>query len=171
MGIKEVYVLDTCAGLGKIWTAMEEKVTIRQWTRCDLKPRRAGVLRLDATEALEKFDLSLYNVIDIDPYGEPWEPFLAMLPRLTKPTAVFLTHCQLGIGSISLAAAQAVGIPQHWHRDLPHDPNVAEYVAAQILGRIWKHAEILHAAKVSIIKNGGSDVHYYALGLKPTKPS
>lgn len=48
MGFTEVRVLDTCAELGKVWDAMSDHVQVRQWTRCDLKPRRPGPLALGA---------------------------------------------------------------------------------------------------------------------------
>lgn len=167
MDITEARVLDTCCGLGKIWTAMEEHVTIRQWTRCDVKPRRAGVLALDATTALQKFPLDVYNVIDIDPYGEPWEPFYVVLQRLTQPTAVFLTRGHTGVSGISMLAANIAGIPAEWHRLLPKTPKLADFVADNFLSHAWRHVNIEHAAVARIQKSGGTSVTYYALALEP----
>lgn len=168
MGIKEAYVLDTCAGLGKIWDEMQKHVTVRQWTRCDIKPRRAGTLKLDATEAIERFPLETYNVVDIDPYGEPWDPYMALLKRLTKPTAVFLTYCERsGICTLSLAAGSAVNIPEGWNSDLPHSSDLAQYVGELVLRRTWDYADIFHSAKMRVEKGGGALATYYALGLRP----
>src|SRR4051812_43717130 len=91
MGLTEVRVLDTCAGAGHIWSAMEDHVAIKQWVRCDLRPRQHGTLALSAVQAIQNLPLEQFNVVDIDPYGEPWEPYMALLARLTTPTAVFLT--------------------------------------------------------------------------------
>lgn len=165
MGIEEAYVLDTCAGLGKVWEEMQKHVTVRQWTRCDIKPRRAGVLKLDATEAIERMPIGTFNVIDIDPYGEPWEPYLALLPRIAKPVAVFLTNCQLSMGNISITASEAIGIPRSWYADLPCAQELHVIANEIILSNTLKHAKVLHAAKVE--KPGGMSVSYYGLGLGP----
>jgi hypothetical protein len=167
MDITEARVLDTCCGLGKIWTAMEEHVTVRQWTRCDVQPRRAGVLALDATTALQKFPLDVYNVIDIDPYGEPWPAYQVALQRITQPTAVFLTRGHTGISGISILAATAAGIPEAWHGLLPKTPKLADFVADSFLSHTWRYLNIEHAAISRIQKSGGTSVTYYALGLFP----
>src|SRR5262245_65384183 len=84
-----VRVLDTCSGEGHIWRAMAAHVTVDRWTRCDVDPRnRPGVLQLTAEDAVMKFPLAQFNVIDIDPYGEPWAAYQRLLPRLPHPMAV-----------------------------------------------------------------------------------
>jgi hypothetical protein len=163
MGVTDAYVLDTCAGLGKVWSAMEDHVQIRQWTRCDVKPRRAGVLAVEATTALEKFDLSLYNVVDIDPYGEPWAPFRAFLRRFSRPTAVFLTHGHVMNAQVANANLHAVGIPLDW--PVPRTPSLSAYVARQALAMTCDYATVVHAAQVQMPR-----VSYYALGLEPLAP-
>jgi len=160
MQFRDAYVLDTCAGLGKVWDAMEDHVTIRQWTRCDVKPRRAGTLALPAIEAVKRFDLSLFNVIDIDPYGEPFEPYRVVLERLQRPTAVFLTHGHVMNAQVSKANLTAAGIPDGWQ--VPRTPALSAFIAQQNIEGTWKHATILHAAKVALPR-----VTYYALGVQP----
>ena len=180
MGIKEAYVLDTCAGEGKIWEAMQEQdeITVRQWTRCDIKPRRNGVLKLDATDAIERMPLDTYNVIDIDPYGEPWEPYMALLERITKPTAVFLTCCQLGGRQpISTASCAAVGIPVEWASQIPRESALPRFVSERILNRTVEFVDVMHAGRMVLdpdtniesgkAQHGRAYVTYYALGLKP----
>ena len=160
MGFIEVRVLDTCTGLGRIWQAMEDHVTIRQWTRCDIKPRRAGTLALSATGALEKFNLAPYNVVDIDPYGEPWEPFRAFLRRFSRPTALFLTHGHVMNAQVANSNLAAVGLPTNW--PIPRTPALSAFVAGQCLSIAHDHAAIRYAAQVTLPR-----VSYYALGLEP----
>ena len=161
MGFSEVRVLDTCAGLGHVWTAMEDHVTIQQWTRCDVKPRRPGTLALEALDAVKRFPLDVYNVIDIDPYCEPWAPYRAMLARLTQPTAVFLTHGHVMNAQVATANLQAVGLPADW--PIPRTPALSSFVAATILAETWARADIRHAARM----DPSAGVTYYALGLIP----
>ena len=160
MGVTEAYVLDVYAGAGLVWTAMEDHVTIRQWTRCDVKPRKEGTLAIDAVTALRRFDLSTYNVIDIDPYGDPWEAYAAVLPRLVRPTAVFLSRGTVGPGLSSHAALRMVGLPTDW--PLPNVHATSAFVAQQLLARTWRYVDIQHSAELVLHR-----VAYYALALTP----
>jgi hypothetical protein len=158
----DVRVLDTCAGSGKVWSAMEDHVTIRQWTRCDIHPRWPfrDTLPMSAVQAIAKFPLHVYNVIDIDPYGEPWEAYRALLPRLTTTTAVFLTEGHVMYGGASNASKDAIGIPTDW--PIPPTQTLSQYVAAHALGRTLEFATVRVAGQIVL-----PGVTYYALGLDP----
>lgn len=160
MGFTEVAVLDTCAGDGHIWTTMQEHVRVRQWVRTDVNARHPGTLKLSALQAVTSFDIEPFNVIDIDPYGEPWEPYLALLPRLRHPTAIFLTRGRVEYTVASNAVLAACGIPPSWK--VPHSPRLATYLDNCVLSLTYAHAEILHASSVDL-----RNVSYYALGLAP----
>lgn len=160
MQLRDVSVLDTCAGEGHIWTAMQDHVRVRQWVRTDVKARHPGTLKLTALQAVTTFDITGFNVIDIDPYGEPWEPYLALLPRLRQPTAIFLTRGRVEYTVASNAALEACGIPAGWK--VPHSPRLATYLDNCVLSLTWQHATILHASSVDL-----RNVSYYALGLSP----
>jgi hypothetical protein len=161
MGLTRVRVLDVCAGAGHIWTAMREHVTVEQWTRCDIKPRQAGTLALTATQALGALPVDTFNVIDIDPYGEPWEAYLTALPRLRQATAIFLTRGHVLFTTPSQRSRAAVGLPADW--PVPHAPRLTAFVGAQILSSTWRYGEIRHASVVEFPR-----VTYYALALYPT---
>ena len=160
LSITDAYVLDTCAGAGRVWAAMEDHVAIRQWTRCDVKPRGAGTLALSALDAVRRFPLDTYNVVDIDPYGEPWAPYRALLARLTRPVAVFLTHGHVRQSAIQSATLDAIGLPSSW--PVPRTPSLSAFVAQMQLEQTWRHADIQHAAQIRFPR-----VTYYALGLAP----
>lgn len=162
MGVTQVDVLDTCAGVGHIWHAMKQHVTVRRWVRCDVKPRQAGTLKMTATDAVRSLPLADFNVIDIDPYGDPWEAYLAMLPRLMRPTAVFLTRGHAGVSRVALATISAAGIPTSWEPKLPRTPLLGEFLANRVLGHACRFTRVDHAGRI-----GFQNVTYYALGLAP----
>jgi hypothetical protein len=163
MGITSARVLDACAGAGHIWQAMRAFVTVEQWVRSDLKPRQVGTLKLSATQAIQSLDIEQFNVIDIDPYGEPWEAYLAALPRLRQPVAMFLTRGRVQYTVASNAALAACGIPVGWR--VPHSERLATFLDGCLLSQTWAHANIRHAASVDL-----RNVSYYALGLEPIAP-
>lgn len=163
MHFTEVTVLDACAGAGHVWTAMEDHVTIRQWTRCDIRPRQVGTLKLPALQAMRSLPIDAYNVVDIDPYGEPWDAYLELLPRLRRPTAVFLTRGHVGVSAVSTYALVAAGIPADWQSDLPRTPTVGEFLSARILAHALDYATVGHAVTV----DPSPTVTYYGLGLLP----
>lgn len=160
MGITEVKLLDTCAGAGHVWKAMAQHVTVSQWIRCDIKPRQAGTLKMTALDAVKTLPLADFNVIDIDPYGEPWKPYHEALIRLTRPTAMFLTHGHVMQAQVSNDNLASVGIPLDW--PIPRTPNLSAFVAHRSLERTWKLAAIEHSARIVFPR-----VSYYALGLRP----
>lgn len=180
MSIEDAYVLDACAGLGQIWESMEDHVNIMQWTKCDIAPRRVGTLKIDATNAIERFPIETYNVVDIDPFGDPWEPYWALLPRIKKPTAVFLTHSfRLNVTQVSRVLCESGGIPSEWFADIPHDGALVRFLAERLLSRTVDFVDVLHSARMSVErgprgKGAGTGlknqtVNYYALGLAPKK--
>jgi hypothetical protein len=163
MGITEVRVLDACAGAGHIWGAMKEHVTVRLWVRSDVQPRQVGTLKLSALQVMGALDLDQFNVIDIDPYGEPWDAYLALLPKLRQRTAVFLTRGRVTYSVASNVVLAACGIPPSWK--VPHSVRLASYLDSMVLTETWRHAQILHASAVEL-----RNVTYYALGLQPLTP-
>lgn len=160
MGITRVRVLDACAGAGRIWTAMAEHVEIERWIRCDIKPRQPGTLRLSAAEAMNVMTLDHFNVIDIDPYGEPWDAYHVALRRLRSPMAVFLTRGSLVNVVTSNALMRVAYLPTSWA--VPRTPALAEYLDGRMLSETWRYARIAHAAHIEL-----PSVQYYALGLEP----
>lgn len=116
-GLKRLRVLDLCAGAGHVWQAMREHVEVEAYTPVDREPRLLGTIHGDVKD--RQFVHSLrpetYNVIDVDTYGEPWEPWSYCAERLTSKTAVFLTHGLSGAGpSLSRFTWAALGLPREW---------------------------------------------------------
>lgn len=164
MNLSKVSVLDTCAGAGHVWAEMQKHVTVEKWIRCDVKPRQAGTLMIEATDAVKSLPIGDFNVVDIDPYGEPWGAYAELLPRITRPTAVFLTCGRMSLKLVSHAALAFAGVPSSWCQDLPRSAYVSDFVGQTILERTWQFVNIEHSATVHMPKN---NVQYYALGLSP----
>jgi hypothetical protein len=170
MGLDSVHVLDACSGDGLIWTEMEKHVDVLRWVRTDVKPRPNGhggmVLKMSAAQAVDAMDLHEFNVIDIDPYGEPWEAYHLVLERFSQPTAVFLTHGRTA-HDLTDSVKEWMGIPKAW--PLPQVPSVVEYVQQRALAESWRYATVTHAARVYRPPSGtkNSSVTYFAIGLRP----
>jgi len=164
MHITDVRVLDTCAGAGVIWDAMRAHVSISRCIRSDIKPRRVGTLKLSAVDMIRAMPLDEFNVIDIDPYGEPWEAYLEVLARLRQPTAVFVTRGTVSWGVLTDAVLAHFGVPRHW--PIAQSQRLAAYVDDLVLRDTWHYADIRHASVLDL-----EDVSYYALGLAPLAPA
>lgn len=82
-------VLDCCQGEGLLWRALRKEFPVANYWGVDLKPRR-GRLSLDSVRILAQPGWT-QDVVDIDTYGSPWDHWRALLPRVARPTTVFLT--------------------------------------------------------------------------------
>ena len=128
---EELRVLDCCAGKGVIWDRLGTRWDVRVYVPIDIKPRRTGTIRADSRLVLQSWDISRFNVIDIDTYGEPWAHWFALAPRIVGPTAVFLTHGHMAGGRMvttSSLARRAMGIPPHWR--LPPNGMISRIAAS-----------------------------------------
>ncbi len=86
-------VLDLYAGEGRVWSGAKEFCAIEAYTPVDQKPRMSGVIKMTVSaRTVRGFDLSRFNVVDVDSYGEPWEVWGELARMITGQTAVFLTH-------------------------------------------------------------------------------
>ena len=163
----DVQVLDACSGAGYIWTEMEQYVNVRRWVRSDIKPRTDGapgtVLKMSADQAVSSMDLNDFNVIDIDPYGEPWEAYRVILQRFQHLTAVFLTHGRTAY-DVQDVTRDAMGIPRSW--PIPQLPAVVDYITQRVLEDTHRWARIVDACRYHVHATAGrSPVTYYGIGI------
>lgn len=168
LGLTDVRVLDLCTGTGAVWSEMEKHCSISRWTKIDKNVRAPGTLKMDATLAAKSLPLTEYNIIDIDPYGDPWDIYLAVLPRITQRIGVVVTNGHVRENFATHATLGRLGIPSSWdtpENPLPHIP--AQFIADRILEQTWKYVNILHAAAIHFQSRGPSGVSYYALALEP----
>lgn len=135
---RPIKVLDACSGSGKIWGELEKEFNIQR-LRLDKKGGH-GVIKMDSVRFLQGQNLSAFNVIDIDTYGEPWNHFLALKANPTRPDklAVFLTYgfVSEGMGVISDRVKQIIGIPTHWKLTSLYGCDLRAYCLHYILGGV-----------------------------------
>lgn len=158
-GVTEARVLDVCAGEGRIWDAMRRRIAVAQYVPCDKTSRRPGAFELEAIQAIRAFDLAEFNVIDIDPYGEPWWVYFTLLPLLRVKTCIFLT-CGMTMPRMSLTMREAAGIPRAWN--VPVDMKVLDYAVQFALAKTLDYSIIEFACEA---KSGFG--RYYGLVVTP----
>ena len=163
----ELRVLDLCAGEGAIWRGLRGRLKLADYVPVDLAPRLPGTQVGDVTDDrfLAAFDLSRFNVVDIDTYGEPWKPWRYIYERLTRKTAVFLTHGAVsspGGSNISKFVLERLGIPLDWK--IPLKRELSLFAARYLLLAPSSTARITAGWKVCL-----QNVTYYGLICIPQK--
>ena len=161
-------VLDLCAGEGVVWRTMRHHAKLDDYVPVDLEPRLPGTIVGDVKDErfLSAFDLSRFNIIDIDIYGEPWKPWSFIQKRLTASTAVFLTHgatSSPGGSHVSNFVLERLGIPLTWA--IPMKRDLSEFAAPYMLhpGKSAR-TRIAKGWKISL-----HNVTYYGLICEPRK--
>jgi hypothetical protein len=160
-GLGDLRVLDLCSGTGAIWKAMRAFTKVIEYTPCDREPRMPGTIKGDLTPRfLQAFDLTRFNVVDVDAYGEPWEAWHHLAGRITTPTAVFLTHGMVGMGAggskTSTFIKQLMGIPKGWN--VPDKKELGRFGADYCLSVTAQMVRFRHAVKCQMGK-----VAYYGI--------
>ena len=154
-------VLDLFAGEGRVWWGMQNYFEIGSYTPVDEQPRMSGIVKMRVTpRTVRGFDLSQFNVIDIDCYGEPWEIWNELAKRIARETAVFLTHGHVSRSStmISKFLRAASGIPLDW--DIPKDTSLAKWLGRHFLLSTLQRFQVEKALYIE-----HSRVTYYGLLL------
>ncbi len=186
-------VLDLFAGDGLVWSELRRQprydpdlspedqpraLQVQTYTPVDAVAKQAGQLQIKITPrfiaalngdaAVDEYagtDLSRFNVIDVDTYGDPWEIWHELLFRVKQRTVVFLTRGtasrgQHGPGSgkmpISKLAKRMMGIPESW--DVPGKKELFDYGDKCLL---TMQCPTAHISKGYVINLGRVD--YYGL--------
>ncbi len=105
-------VLDCCQGRGYLWSILSREYPLETYTPLDTKSNGAR-LRIDSARFIASCKTIDYDVIDVDAYGMPWRHWYALLPKIEKPTTVFLTVGMIrmnGIGKIGSRSLNDIGI-------------------------------------------------------------
>ena len=158
-------VLDLFAGEGNLWGRLREKFHVETYTPVDMAARQAGQIRFKITPRLiAALDLSRFNVIDIDTYGDPFALWHEVLFRIKTRTVVFLTRGRVTYGAgrmpISKHAKKVMGIPIDW--DVPGKVELLEYGDRSQLLEECPTAKIEFGYKTNLRR-----VDYYGLCVVP----
>lgn len=94
-------VLDAYSGKGVIWDRVQRKVDFDiAVTKIDKRPDISTFrLKGNNTKIMNGLDLSIYDVIDLDAYGIPYDQLRVLFQKGYHGT-VFVTFIQVGLGSI-----------------------------------------------------------------------
>jgi len=101
-------VLDCCQGSGVLWSRLLKEFPVTGYWGMDKKPKKGRVL-VDSARILASGSWQA-DVIDIDPYGEPWAHWFALLRTGQAPLTVFLTvgmmQTRIGGGGLRLISKE-----------------------------------------------------------------
>jgi hypothetical protein len=185
--LEPLRVLDLFAGEGNIWNELRRQskdpeapppLNVVAYTPVDAAAKQAGQIKFKITPRLiaslngdpdvgtyTGTDLSRYNVIDVDTYGDPFELWHELLFRIKQPTIVFLTRGRVTYGAgrmpISKHAKAVLGIPDSWN--IPGKIELLNY------GDRCQLLEPCPTAKICIgYELVFPRVTYYALLVRPT---
>ena len=165
-GLKPLRILDLYAGEGLIWKEVGKNFKFSSYTPVDKAPRLPGTIKATVDEHfLQAFDMSQFNVVDVDTYGEPWLAWEILFPKIQHPTLFFLTHGAVstrGGCQISKLARQIMGIPKHWN--IPQKRELAQLADKYILLRKNPMARIIKGYQVPL-----TNVTYYGLLCSPNQ--
>jgi hypothetical protein len=166
-GLTHVRVLDLCAGEGDIWREMRKHVDVTSYVPVDRKPRAFGSIKGEALTIARAIDLTMFDVIDVDTYGSPWEIWLNLAQRIRSREVVCLTHgtTSQGGGDISKFEMKILGIPRDW--DIPNGPGIPRMAAQYALqaGLHDNDLDLIAGYRVDL-----QNVSYYALAVEPHLP-
>jgi len=129
-------VLDLYSGTGAIWESLREWFELETYTPVDKNPQMLGVIRMKVDERTVKaFDMSRFNVVDLDCYGEPWRVWDSIHASLQPGTAAFLTygHLATGHGGISHWLLETSGIPVDEWGDIPTNQELSRFLGKRFL--------------------------------------
>lgn len=160
MGLKPLRVLDLYAGAGTVWKEMRKHFEISSYVPLDKSPRQPGTIRVDdSTRFLPGFDMTEFNVVDIDPYGEPWPAWDVFTQMIKQKTAVFITNGTM-VATRSHYVMTELGIPVEWNA--PKRVELSQF-APQFFLTPTRHSCRLVKAFRAVMEH----VAYYSIWCEP----
>lgn len=114
-----VKVLDAYGGYGVVWQAVARQTKRTNIYRVGIdKEKRAGCVHGDNRKWLKGMTLSLFDVIDLDSYGIPFDQAEILFKRKFKGV-VFFTFIQSMFGMIPSSLIRSSGISREIQRKAP----------------------------------------------------
>jgi len=110
--VNEPHILDCFCGYQELRKACYSDLP---YFGIDKKSDTPADIHCDNMEYLRTADLTRYNFIDIDVYGNPWEQFLMVSKRKHGKFVCVLTECiefNVNTNSISIGMKGILGIPR-----------------------------------------------------------
>jgi len=124
MGKDRVYVLDAFAGQGLVWKAVQKQLPSVEITTLGIEKKKylsPNVIMGDNRKVMKGLDLAIFDLIDLDAFGCPWEQ-LAICSERAPLVPVAITHISITLGPVPQGILRASKIPDDWCKikDVPH---------------------------------------------------
>lgn len=108
-----VNILDAFGGDGIVWKAVKDQLPKGQHLqlnvlRIDKQQKKGIYLKGDNMKYLKAFDLSGFDIIDLDAYGSPFNQLEVLFSRKFKGL-VHCTYIQSGLGNINMKMLERLG--------------------------------------------------------------
>jgi len=116
---KIVTILDCYAGTGKLWKAVKKKTKKKlKILSIDKNPKQPGTLSGNNIKYLLSFDLTKFDIIDLDAYGIPFEQ-LKIIFKKEYFGIVHVTIIQVMFGGMPLSLFPELGYTKEMYKKCP----------------------------------------------------
>lgn len=154
--------LDCCQGNMELWKVLRNEYPNIKYMGVD-KKQKSGRHKIDSLRLLQLKGL-IWDIIDIDTYGDPFKHFFLLYKNITLPTTVFLTygHGMRSMSNISAVMKNALRLPEK-------TPQYLCYLASTRYIEIVLHSCIeydIMAHDITHVRQSDT-VEYFALRLTP----
>ena len=120
IGKDKIHVLDAFAGQGLVWKEIQRQRTDLQVTTVGIEKRKyvnPNVIMGDNRKAMKGMDLTVFDIIDLDAFGCPWEQLTIAAERAPN-VPVVLTHISVTLGPVPKGLLKAAGLPSAWYESM-----------------------------------------------------
>lgn len=120
IGKDKIHVLDAFAGQGLVWKEIQRQRPDLQVTTVGIEKRKyvnPNVIMGDNRKAMKGMDLTVFDIIDLDAFGCPWEQ-LAIAAERAPNVPVVLTHISVTLGPVPKGLLKAAGLPSAWYESM-----------------------------------------------------
>lgn len=120
IGTKKPYVLDAFAGQGIIWKEIQRQRPDLEIATVGIEKRKyinPNVIMGDNRKAMKGMDLTVFDLIDLDAFGCPWEQ-LTICAEKAPMVPVVLTHISVTLGPVPKGLLKSAGLPPAWYESM-----------------------------------------------------
>ena len=120
IGKDKIHVLDAFAGQGLVWKEIQRQRPELQVTTVGIEKRKyvnPNVIMGDNRKAMKGMDLTVFDIIDLDAFGCPWEQ-LTIAAQRAPYVPVVLTHISVTLGPVPKGLLKAAGLPSAWYESM-----------------------------------------------------
>ncbi|NDE01743.1 MAG: hypothetical protein EBZ91_08330 [Gammaproteobacteria bacterium] len=124
IGKPKIHVLDAFAGQGLVWKAVQRELPEVEITTLGIEKKKylaPDVIMGDNRKVMKGLDLTIFDLIDLDAFGCPWEQ-LAICAERAPEVPVAITHISITLGPVPQGLLELNGIPDEWCKikEVPH---------------------------------------------------